>query len=108
LLTAAQAELILPIPQKWRSRFRISAFYDIGGVFDTGGVTFFEQDGISKISYDFDASELKQSVGVAAEWLAPLGLFRFSYGFALNPQDSDGRRFGDEVEGFQFNIGGAF
>jgi outer membrane protein insertion porin family len=108
LLTAAQAELILPIPQKWRSRFRISAFYDIGGVFDTGGVTFFEQDGISKISYDFDASELKQSVGLAAEWLAPLGLFRFSYGFALNPQDGDGRRFGDEVEGFQFNIGGAF
>jgi len=108
LLTAAQAELILPIPQKWRSRFRISAFYDIGGVFDTGGVTFFEQDGISKISYDFDASELKQSVGIAAEWLAPLGLFRFSYGFALNPQDADGRRFGDETEGFQFNIGGAF
>jgi outer membrane protein insertion porin family len=108
LLTTARGELILPIPQKWRSRFRIAAFYDIGGVFDTGGVTFFEQDGISKISYDFDASELKQSVGLAAEWLAPLGLFRFSYGFALNPQDSDGRRFGDETEGFQFNIGGAF
>ncbi len=108
LLTVGNAEIIMPIPQKWRSRVRVSAFYDIGGVFDTGGVTFFEQDGVSKISYDFDADELKQSVGIAAEWLAPLGLFRFSYGFPLNEKDSDGRRYGDEIEGFQFSIGGAF
>ena len=108
LLAVAQAAIILPIPQKWRSRARFTAFYDIGNVYDTGGVTFFERDGVTKISYDFDASTLKQSVGIAAEWLAPLGLFRFSYGFPLNAEDGDSRVFGDETEGFQFSIGGAF
>ncbi len=108
LSTSAQAELILPIPEKWRSRARFTLFYDIGNVYDTGGVTFFERDGVSEISYDFDASTLKQSVGIAAQWLAPLGLFRFSYGIALNSEDADNRVFGDETEGFQFSIGGAF
>jgi outer membrane protein insertion porin family len=108
LLTVARAAIILPIPQKWRSRARFTAFYDIGNVYDTGGVTFFERDGVTKISYDFDAATLKQSVGIGAEWLAPLGLFRFSYGFPLNSEDGNDRIFGDDTEGFQFSIGGAF
>lgn len=108
LLTVGQAELILPIPDKWRSRARFTLFYDVGNIYDTGGVTFYEPDGVTKISYDFDASLLKQSVGLAAEWLAPLGLFRFSYGFPLNDEDGTSRVYGDETEGFQFSIGGAF
>jgi outer membrane protein insertion porin family len=108
LLMAGQAEIILPIPEKWRSRARFTLFYDIGGVYDTGGVTFFERDGLTEIKYDFDAEQLKQSVGIAAQWLAPLGLFRFSYGFPLNSEDGDDRVFGDETERFQFSIGGAF
>jgi outer membrane protein insertion porin family len=42
------------------------------------------------------------------QWLAPLGLFRFSYGIPLNSFEGDTVRFGDETERFQFSIGQAF
>jgi outer membrane protein insertion porin family len=42
------------------------------------------------------------------QWLAPLGLFRFSYGIPLNPYPGDTVRFNDETERFQFSIGQAF
>jgi outer membrane protein insertion porin family len=107
LLVAAQSELILPIPEKWRARTRFTLFYDIGNVFSTGGVTFLDKQG-DPVEYDFDFGELKQSVGLSAQWLAPLGLFRFSYGFPLNSDKGDQRFFGDDEEQFQFSIGGAF
>lgn len=44
----------------------------------------------------------------AVQWLAPLGIFRFSYGFPLNPKDGSATRYGDETEGFQFTVGSAF
>jgi outer membrane protein insertion porin family len=47
-------------------------------------------------------------VGIAAQWLAPLGLFRFSYAFPLNAEDGTATLYGDETERFQFSIGGAF
>jgi outer membrane protein insertion porin family len=117
LLVAAQTELILPIPEKWRSRSRLTLFYDLGNVFSTGGVDFYapaRDEYPDPIDYDFDFSELRQSVGLSAQWLAPLGLFRFSYAFPLNDKgaqvDADGNRltYGDETEEFQFSIGGAF
>ncbi len=120
LLTVGNAELILPLPASWRSRARFTLFYDIGNVFSTDNVTFYNTSCNSfvtpencnesnEISYDFDTSNLKQSYGAAVEWLAPLGLFRFSYAFPLNkePFVTDGS-FGDETERFQFSIGGAF
>jgi outer membrane protein insertion porin family len=107
MLLAAQTELILPIPEKWRARSRFTLFFDIGNVFSTGGVTFFDKLG-DPIEYDFDLGELKQSVGISAQWLAPLGLFRFSYAFPLNADDSTERLYGDDEEQFQFSIGGAF
>ena len=42
------------------------------------------------------------------EWLAPLGLFRFSYAFPLDTYEGNDRFFGDELERFQFSIGNAF
>ena len=38
----------------------------------------------SPIDYGFSYDELKQSAGVAVQWLAPLGVFRFSYAIPLN------------------------
>lgn len=108
LLITGQAELILPIPEKWSTQARFTLFYDVGQVYDTGGVTFFEPDGITRISYDLGSQGLKHSVGAAVQWLAPLGLFRFSYGIPLNAEDGTDRTFGDDSEGFQFSIGGAF
>ena len=56
-----------------------------------------------------DLNNLKRSVGVAVEWLAPLGLFRFSLGLPLNAKSSDGiTTWGDETETFQFSVGQAF
>ncbi len=107
-LVAGQAELLLPMPESWQARARFSLFYDIGNVFSLGDVVFYDRTGLNPIEYDFDAGELKQSVGIAAQWLAPLGLFRFSYAFPLNAEDATTTLYGDETERFQFSIGGAF
>jgi outer membrane protein insertion porin family len=42
------------------------------------------------------------------QWLAPLGLFRFSYAYPLNEYTGNDRYYGDELERFQFSIGQAF
>ncbi len=107
VLVASQVELILPIPEKWRGQTRASLFYDIGNVFNTGEVDFFDKLG-SPVSYEPEFDELKTSVGIAVQWLAPLGFFRFSYAFPLNEFEGNDRFFGDEVERFQFSIGQAF
>ena len=51
---------------------------------------------------------MKSSVGVSVQWLAPLGLFRFSYGVPLKYRRSTELDYGDELEQFQFSIGQAF
>jgi outer membrane protein insertion porin family len=106
-LFATQFELIVPTPEKMAASTRISLFYDIGNVFSTGGVSFFDKLG-DPIDYDFNYDNLKQSVGVAVEWLAPMGLLRFSYGAPLNDDAETDRYFGDQVEQFQFTVGNAF
>jgi outer membrane protein insertion porin family len=45
---------------------------------------------------------------LGVEWLAPLGLLRFSYAAPLNEDAGTDRFWGDEVERFQFSIGNAF
>ena len=106
-LVAAQAEIIIPLPQKFSSQARASFFYDIGNVFNTGEVEFTDKLG-APIEYLPDFNELRTSVGVAVQWLAPLGLFRFSYAYPLNQYDGNDRFYGDELERFQFSIGQAF
>jgi outer membrane protein insertion porin family len=104
-----RAELIFPVPEKWRSSARVSWFYDIGNVFQTGDkVHFLGVDDITPVDYHFSYANLKRSTGIAVQWLAPLGLFRFSYGVPLNPFSGNTVRFNDETERFQFSIGQAF
>jgi outer membrane protein insertion porin family len=107
VLVASQAELIIPLPEKWSSQARASLFYDIGNVFNTGEVNFTDKLG-SPIEYKPDVDELRASVGIGVQWLAPLGLFRFSYAYPLNEYRGNDRYYGDEVERFQFSIGQAF
>lgn len=107
VLVASQVELIIPIPEKWRSQARASFFYDIGNVFNTGEVAFTDKLG-TPVSYEPEFDELKTSVGVAVQWLAPLGFFRFSYAVPLNEIAGNDRFYGDQTEGFQFSIGQAF
>ncbi len=107
LLFANQFEIIIPTPAKIAGSTRIALFYDIGGVFSTGGVNFVDKLG-DPIDYDFDYDRLKKSVGLGVEWLAPLGLLRFSYATPLNDDAETDRFYGDDVERFQFSIGQAF
>ena len=102
-------EMIFPVPEKWRSAARVSWFYDMGNVFQTGDkVKFLGVDDITPVDYHFAYDRLKRSTGIAVQWLAPLGLFRFSYGIPLNAYVGDTVRFNDETERFQFSIGQAF
>jgi len=122
-----RAELILPMPQKFEASARVKLFFDIGNVFSTTkNPTFYAPPyGYSlgyvvpgtvgpPIRYNFSYNNLKQSAGVAVEWLAPLGLFRFSFALPLNSQRLNDGQFpgpltwGDNTERFQFDIGQAF
>jgi outer membrane protein insertion porin family len=108
LRTVLQTEILLPMPEKWRNSARFSLFYDIGNVFSTENVRFTGTDGITAVNYKFDAGKLKQSTGIAVQWLAPLGIFRFSYAVPLNAKPAEGAYYADEKEGFQFSVGQAF
>ncbi|HEY4215429.1 MAG TPA: outer membrane protein assembly factor BamA [Steroidobacteraceae bacterium] len=108
LRITSRNELIFPMPKKWAQSARVSAFFDIGNVFSSDHVQFYGIDGVTPVNYKFSYGNLKRSAGIAVEWLAPLGLFRFSYGIPLNAQKQDAVNWGDETEGFQFSIGQAF
>ncbi|MGA2776620.1 MAG: outer membrane protein assembly factor BamA [Steroidobacteraceae bacterium] len=102
-------ELLFPVPEKWKSAARVSWFYDMGNVFYTGNaVKFLGVDDTTPVDYHFSYNALKRSTGLAVQWLAPLGLFRFSYALPLNAYPGDTVRFNDETERFQFSIGQSF
>ena len=94
--TVAQTEILMPMPEKWRNSARFSVFFDIGNVFSDQNIIFRapDLDGDPRtippeVDYGFSYDELKQSVGVAVQWLAPLGVFRFSY--AIHAERRAGR-----------------
>jgi outer membrane protein insertion porin family len=103
-----QFEVLLPMPDKWRNSARFSVFFDAGNVFSTDSVQFVGKDGVTPVDYDFSFDKIKYSTGVAVQWLAPLGVFRFSYAVPLNDEKGTIIEYGDETEGFQFSIGQAF
>ena len=107
VLVASQVELILPLPEKWGNQARATLFYDVGNVFNTGEVAFTDKLG-APIEYKPAFDDLRGSVGIGVQWLAPLGLFRFSYAYPLNKYGGNDRYYGDELERFQFSIGQAF
>lgn len=108
LFLATQFGLMMPLPKKWQGHTRIGFFYDIGNVFSTENVSFQDDDGQS-LDYTFKISELRQSVGIAAQILIPIGLLRLSYGIPLNAEDNNANRFlRDDIERFQVAIGVEF
>ena len=105
---ASQIEVLMPMPEKWRNTARFSAFFDIGNVFSDENINFVGRDGVTPVNYDFAFDKLRYSTGLAVQWLAPLGVFRFSYAIPLNASKGDSVEYKDETEGFQFSIGQAF
>ncbi|MEO8017152.1 MAG: outer membrane protein assembly factor BamA [Pseudomonadota bacterium] len=108
LKVTGRAEVIIPLPQKFQTSARLSWFYDIGNIFSTGNrYSFYGRVGLP-VEYDFKYDKLKHSTGIAVQWLAPLGVFRFSYAQPLNAYRGDINTYPDEVERFQFSVGQAF
>lgn len=87
LRTSASLEYIFP-PLSEEGSARVLMFYDIGNVF-------------AKVD-DFDMDSMRSSVGLSMYWLAPIGAMTFSYAEPVN------REPGDEIERFQFSVGGSF
>jgi outer membrane protein insertion porin family len=111
LRMVAQNELIFPMPGKYAQTARVSLFYDIGNVYYTDNkIKFYGPDGTTPENYGYSGfGSLKRATGIAVQWLAPLGLFRFSFGIPLNAKRGNGySTWGDQTEGFQFSVGNAF
>ncbi len=89
-LVTGGAELIFPVPflKKTLKSFRLSAFTDVGNVFD--------------VHQNFDSSLMRYSAGVGAVWISPFGAMTVSYAKPFNKQT------GDEEETFQFSLGSTF
>jgi outer membrane protein insertion porin family len=104
---SGQLEALMPIPKKYEQSARVSAFIDFGENYNLGGTQFTDRAGFPA-DYSFKLGELRASTGVAVQWLAPLGLFRFSYAFPLRYKRETEFDHGEELEGFQFSIGRAF
>jgi len=101
------AEAILPMPSKWQTSARVSLFYDFGQAFYLGDTKFLDKAGkTADTSLSFQ--RLRSSTGISVQWLAPMGLFRFSYAVPLSWQRETNRLFGDDRERFQFSVGNAF
>ena len=109
MLAVSRTELIFPVPAKWQTSARVSVFYDMGNVFSNDGTKFVGEDLETPVNYNFSYHALRDSTGLSVQWLAPsLGIFRFSYGIALNASKGNSIDFPDRTEGFQFSVGQSF
>ena len=109
MLVVSRTELIFPVPEKWQTSARVSLFYDMGNVFSNDGTKFVGEDLETPVNYNFSYHALRDSTGLSVQWLAPsLGIFRFSYGIALNASRGNSIDFPDRTEGFQFSVGQSF
>ena len=107
LMVLNQFEIIFPTPEKFGASARMAFFLDVGGVFHTNGVEFFDLLG-DPLDTSFDYDDMKRAYGFGVQWLSPMGLLQFSYAVPLNDNQQTDRYFGDQTEGFQFTIGQAF
>lgn len=89
LLTVGSVEFVLP-PLGDGTSSRTVLFYDFGNVFPH--------------YYDFDVDEFRTSVGIAHNWLAPVGPMTFSYSLPLEYEEQDK----ENIERFDFSVGGVF
>ncbi|MEM7563007.1 MAG: outer membrane protein assembly factor BamA [Pseudomonadota bacterium] len=89
LQVVTTTEIIFPIEALGSSEtFRLGVYFDAGNVFAD--------------AEDFEADELRQSVGLSAKWFSIIGPIEFSYAFPLNDESED------DTQNFQFALGAAF
>ena len=109
-MALASAELIVPTPfvaEKNQNSVRTSLFVDAASVWNT---RWTEQDKAYAAAHvknvkvpDYsDPSRIRASAGVAFQWQSPIGPLVFSYAKPIKKYEND------DIEQFQFSIGGAF
>ncbi|UJF18895.1 outer membrane protein assembly factor BamA [Vibrio sp. SS-MA-C1-2] len=107
-IALASMELFFPLPfvaDDYRNQIRTSVFVDAASVWDTefdyksnGNVVTGEDD-----YYDYsDPTNFRASVGIALQWMSPMGPLVFSVAEPIKSYD------GDDEEFFTFTIGKTF
>ncbi|MDG6894936.1 outer membrane protein assembly factor BamA [Volucribacter amazonae] len=105
-MATASVELIFPTPfvaDKNQRSVRTSVFVDAASVWNTHWKKDKEGLSTSVTTVDYgDPTRVRASAGVALQWQSPIGPLVFSYAKPIKKYD------GDEIEQFQFSIGGTF
>ncbi|SMB78025.1 Beta-barrel assembly machine subunit BamA [Pasteurella testudinis DSM 23072] len=109
-MATASVELIMPTPfvsDKNQNTVRTSLFVDAASVWNTewkkDKANLFTQGNIPQRITDYgDPSQVRASAGLAFQWNSPIGPLVFSYAKPIKKYE------GDEIEQFQFSIGGSF
>lgn len=97
VLIEFSAEVIFPLPfVEDQRQIRSALFVDAGNVFNTNCLD------ISEICHDLELDELRYSAGLAITWITGLAPISLIFSYPLNEKP------GDEVERFQFELGGVF
>ncbi|QGM80900.1 outer membrane protein assembly factor BamA [Otariodibacter oris] len=108
-MATASLELITPTPfvdEKYQSNVRTSIFIDAASVWNTkwkkNPILGNQQYNFSNIEDFKDYKRIRASIGIAFQWNSPIGPLLFSYAKPIKKYK------GDEIEQFQFSIGGSF
>ncbi|MDO5054564.1 MAG: outer membrane protein assembly factor BamA [Pasteurella oralis] len=105
-MLTASAELIVPTPfvaDKNQNSVRTSLFVDAASVWNTRWKAEDKAKFANLKLPDYsDPSRVRASAGVALQWQSPIGPLVFSYAKPIKKYQ------GDEIEQFQFSIGGTF
>ncbi|MBA4151803.1 MAG: outer membrane protein assembly factor BamA, partial [Acinetobacter sp.] len=88
----AGAEIIFPTPFIDSNKVRTLAFFDVGNIFETNGVSKFKPD----------VNNLRYSVGLGLSWITPIGPLTFAIAAPLNTAEDD------DTQVFQFSLGQGF
>lgn len=100
-LATASLELIMPTPfvsDKYQHNVRTSLFVDAASLWNTK----WDKNVFPELDNYGDYKRIRASAGIAFQWNSPIGPLVFSYAKPIKKYQ------GDEIEQFQFSIGGSF
>lgn len=107
-ITTASVELIVPTPfvsDKSQNTVRTSLFVDAASVWNTkwkSDKSGLDNDVLKSLPDYGKVSRIRASAGVGFQWQSPIGPLVFSYAKPIKKYEND------DVEQFQFSIGGSF